>query len=201
MNFWMLWHMIQCVQIQILELFMEGRLLTGLLRINFNLFVQVITLIWLMCIFIFTKMEKRQKLKQTKITIRVGTYKKDQCSKHPFDEHINISKWVSISVFISKEKLRKPEPNESLEVILYLTPKIVNSKGPCRSKIRKTRKCFHTGWQCPLPSVSFSWMSEERMDATRDKVPELKNAGLNKNIDPHPSHSVLFLISLPLPII
>lgn len=30
----------------------------------------------------------------------------------------------------SKEKLRKPELDESLEVILFLTPKIVDSKCP-----------------------------------------------------------------------
>lgn len=42
-------------------------------------------------------------------------------------------------------------------------------------------------------------MSEERMDATGDKVPELNGAGLNKSIDTHLCHSGSFLTSLLLP--
>lgn len=42
-------------------------------------------------------------------------------------------------------------------------------------------------------------MSEEKIDATGDKVPELNGAGLNKNIDTHRCHSDSFLISMLLP--
>lgn len=42
-------------------------------------------------------------------------------------------------------------------------------------------------------------MSEEKIDATGDKVPELNGAGLNKKIDTHLCHSDSFLILMLLP--
>lgn len=52
-------------------------------------------------------MEKRQKI------TRVGTYRKDKCFRHHFDEQ------CGFLCLDSKEKLRTPEPDELLEVIIF----------------------------------------------------------------------------------
>lgn len=72
-----------------------------------------------------------------------------------------------------------------------------NKKKKQSWKKESNRMFLH--WLANPPTVYYSWMSEDRMNATGDKVPELNGAGLNKNIDTHLCHSDLFLISLLLP--